>query len=148
MCQNAMSFASNMKRLVAECVGTPYLLHGRSPTEGFDCYGLVWWIFAQVGIELPDFAYNKEWHKQGETYFDQHKNLHARAIAKSDAKIGDLVLFKMSRTTPNHIGIIVGDGKMAHCNEHQVVIVSYSQQPMFRKIEGFYHLHEIDNQTK
>lgn len=34
-------------------LGVPYRNGGRTPTEGFDCSGFVWWTFYQHGVNLP-----------------------------------------------------------------------------------------------
>jgi len=34
-------------------LGAPYSWGDESPEEGFDCSGLVWWAFNEVGVEVP-----------------------------------------------------------------------------------------------
>ncbi len=34
-------------------LGVPYRNGGRTPAEGFDCSGFVWWTFHQHGVNLP-----------------------------------------------------------------------------------------------
>ena len=37
----------------AQVLGTPYVWGAESPGAGFDCSGLVWWAYRQVGVTLP-----------------------------------------------------------------------------------------------
>ncbi|MDR2353316.1 MAG: C40 family peptidase [Deltaproteobacteria bacterium] len=79
-------------------LGTPYVFGGRSP-KGFDCSGLVWYVFRENGIELPSNS-GKQAKKGVRISFDE-------------LRPGDLVFFQ-KRGRINHVGIYVGDGKMIH----------------------------------
>lgn len=74
-------------------IGVPYVWGGTTP-EGFDCSGLVQYVFREAGIKLPRTS--AEQGKVGEY------------IEKEDLKPGDLVCF------PGHIGIYVGEGQFLH----------------------------------
>ncbi len=82
-------------------VGTPYRYGGNSPQGGFDCSGLVGYVYLQAaGMYLPRTS---------------------RDIAAMDAPRirvhqlapGDLVFFG-SGGRVNHIGIYVGEGRFVH----------------------------------
>jgi cell wall-associated NlpC family hydrolase len=79
-------------------LGTPYVSGGRSP-KGFDCSGLVWYVYSQHGIELPKTAY-----KQAAV---------GRRVKFGELRPGDLVFFTSSRRV-DHVGVYVGDGIMIH----------------------------------
>ncbi|NLE73357.1 MAG: hypothetical protein GX604_01815 [Actinobacteria bacterium] len=79
-----------------QCQGVPYVWAGES-LSGFDCSGLVTYVFRQVGIELPHFA---AWQFR-----------YGQSVARSDLQPGDVVFFGSSI---HHVGIYVGNGNMIH----------------------------------
>jgi cell wall-associated NlpC family hydrolase len=77
---------------------TWYVFSGSTP-NGWDCSGLVYWTYEQLGIEVPHSA-----NKQG----------HLTKGVK-DPKVGDIVVwgYKGSKSY-YHAGIYIGDGKAIH----------------------------------
>lgn len=82
-------------------IGTPYRVGRSNPGEGFDCSGLVWWVYRQYGIELPRVSTLQA--KVGDE------------VDLSQAHPGDIVVFKTGRG-PNgfHSGIITTPGHFIH----------------------------------
>lgn len=78
-------------------LGTKYRYGGNSPSQGFDCSGLVHYSFAQAGVELP------------RTSREQFKAL----TPTPDPKPGDLIYFGMKGRV-NHVGIYLGNDQMLH----------------------------------
>lgn len=81
--------------------GVHYLWGGASPETGFDCSGLVQWVYRRVGVTLPRTA-------------QQQFDATAR-IATDELRPGDLTFF--ARTYPSlelitHVGIYLGNGRM------------------------------------
>jgi cell wall-associated NlpC family hydrolase len=76
-------------------LGVPYLWGGATPS-GFDCSGLVMYVYAQVGISLPHFAAAQ--YGMG------------TPVDRADLQPGDLVFFDAL----NHVGIYIGDGQFVH----------------------------------
>ena len=80
-------------------IGRPYRYGGTSP-DGFDCSGLVQYVFAQQGLKLPRTA--REQHKAGQT------------IALDDAEPGDLLFYRFGRMGIDHVAIYLGEGQAVH----------------------------------
>lgn len=82
-------------------LGTPYRWGGTSPDSGFDCSGLVGYVFRNaLGIELPRVS--REMAQSGELISDRAKLTE-----------GDLVFFG-KRGQVDHVGIYVGEGRFVH----------------------------------
>jgi cell wall-associated NlpC family hydrolase len=82
-------------------VGTPYRYGGNTPAGGFDCSGLVGYVFREsAGIGLPRTT-------------SDIAALPAERIGVKDLRTGDLVLFGQ-RGRVDHIGIYVGEGRFVH----------------------------------
>lgn len=95
-------------------IGTPYLWGGSGP-GGFDCSGLVQWVYAEVGVSLPRTA---------QAQFDA-----TTRIPPSDLQPGDLVFF--ANTYPSdvpitHVGIYLGGGLMVNAPTDGDVVRSMS----------------------
>jgi cell wall-associated NlpC family hydrolase len=88
-----------LKRALA-LLGTPYRWGGTS-TEGFDCSGLVGYVFrSALGIELPRVS--REMATSGEK------------IERDALNAGDLVFFSRRGRRVDHVGIYVGNGQFVH----------------------------------
>ncbi|MDR7069203.1 cell wall-associated NlpC family hydrolase [Pseudoxanthomonas japonensis] len=84
-------------------MGTPYRWGGTSPDSGFDCSGLVGYVFrTALGIELPRVSR------------DMASKTDAEPVgAREELRQGDLVFFGLKGRI-NHVGIYVGEGRFLH----------------------------------
>jgi hypothetical protein len=80
-------------------LGTKYVWGGEAPGIGFDCSGLVQWVYAEAGISLPRVAQDQ---------YDHGPHLPAGATLYP----GDLVFFGSGPSGVEHVGIYVGNGDM------------------------------------
>jgi cell wall-associated NlpC family hydrolase len=76
--------------IAMQYLGIPYLWGGASPNTGFDCSGLVMYVYAQLGISLPHFA--------GAQFG------FGVPVPRDQLQPGDLVFFD----NLNHVGISLG----------------------------------------
>jgi cell wall-associated NlpC family hydrolase len=76
--------------------GIPYRWGGASPQGGFDCSGLVQYVYRKLGVSLPHYAAGQ--YGRG------------RHVARGSLRAGDLVFF----SGLGHVGIYAGSGKFIH----------------------------------
>lgn len=81
-------------------IGIDYRWGGNTPKEGFDCSGLTKFTHKNVNLSIP------------RTALEQSKA--SRTIRRQDLKPGDMIFFRTSGKSVNHVGIYVGDGKFIH----------------------------------
>ena len=81
-------------------VGTPYRYGGNTPEGGFDCSGLVGYVFRDAaGLSLPRRS-------------SDIAGIDAPTVDRDGLAPGDLVFF--GRRGINHVGIYVGEGRFVH----------------------------------
>jgi cell wall-associated NlpC family hydrolase len=88
--------------------GTPYRLGGSEPDAGFDCSGLVQYVFAQHHVDLP------------RTVVQQYRE--GRRVKRDDLRPGDLVFFGASGRPPTHVGIVIDGGQFVHAPDTGAVV--------------------------
>jgi cell wall-associated NlpC family hydrolase len=81
--------------IALQYLGVPYLWGGATPA-GFDCSGLVMYVYAQLGISLPHYAAAQ--YQVG------------TPVPRDELQPGDLVFFDAL----NHVGIYIGGGQFVH----------------------------------
>jgi peptidoglycan DL-endopeptidase CwlO len=76
-------------------LGVPYVWGGSTP-RGFDCSGLVMYVYAQIGVSMPHSSYSQA--------------AMGTPVSMSQLEPGDLVFF----TGASHVGIYIGGGQFIH----------------------------------
>lgn len=89
--------------IAARYLGVPYVWGGESPA-GFDCSGLVSYVYAQLGVSLPHYTVS-QWNA-------------TVPIATTDLQPGDLVFFDGL----GHVGIYIGADQFIHAPHTGTVV--------------------------
>jgi cell wall-associated NlpC family hydrolase len=90
--------ASRVVALALAQVGAPYRWGGADP-RGFDCSGLVMYVYGRAGVSLP--------HGTAKQY------RLGTPVSRNDLAQGDIVFFDRL----NHSGIYIGDGRFVHASK-------------------------------
>lgn len=93
-------------------LGLKYKWGGTSPSTGFDCSGLVKYVFGKQGKDLPRTA--AEMYEEGKKVKDPDK-----------LETGDLLFFATTKAErPTHVAIYIEDDKFIHSSSSKGVSFS------------------------
>jgi cell wall-associated NlpC family hydrolase len=82
-------------------IGIPYRYGGSSPDTGFDCSGLVYYVYSRgAGILLPRTT--------------EAMSEIGTPVAMNELETGDLVFFDTLRRPYSHVGIYLGNQRFIH----------------------------------
>lgn len=96
------SQAERIVQLARSELGVPYRYGGSSP-RGFDCSGLVYFVYRHAGIRVPRTA-NAQFYASHPVQF-------------ANLRPGDLVFFEIAGDAQMHVGIYAGAGGFIHAPE-------------------------------
>jgi cell wall-associated NlpC family hydrolase len=96
----SLSADSQVIEIARQFLGVPYKFGGETPQQGFDCSGLVQYVFSLRGVAMTRLA--------NEQY------LQGVPISKADLQPGDLVFFNISGKGVDHVGIYSGESQFIH----------------------------------
>ncbi len=104
-------------------VGTPYHWGGNTPDGGFDCSGLVTYVYAQtVDMSLPRTS-----HAMADVKAPKIKRVNKLAS-------GDLLFFRTGGGGISHVAIYVGNGRFVHApNSGGTVRLDYITNPYWNR---------------
>ena len=98
---NATDRASGVALQALAHLGTPYQVGGLSPRTGFDCSGLVAYVYREgAGLVLPRNTFDLS--HLGEP------------IERTALRPGDLVFYNTQRREYSHVGIYLGEDRFIH----------------------------------
>lgn len=104
------SVAQQVVDLAISLVGSKYVWAGASPSVGFDCSGLVYYVYKQFGYNL---------YRAGD---GMAKN--GVAVKESEMQPGDIIIFsRKSDGGIQHVGLYIGDGMMVHAQSSATGVV-------------------------
>ncbi len=92
----ATELGARAAELASRFVGVPYRYGGDAP-DGFDCSGLVWYVYHELGLRVPRNA--------------AAQRLAAAPVLADALRPGDLVFFY---TPADHVGVYLGGGEFVH----------------------------------
>ena len=103
-------------RLALAQVGTPYVRGGTVPETGFDCSGLVQYVYNRMYLMPPRLA--------------AHQARFGMLIGRDDLRPGDILAFGVSDSV-THVGLYVGDRKFVHASSvaGRVIVSSIDRPP-------------------
>lgn len=99
-------------------LGIPYVWAGADPVTGFDCSGLVMFVYRQLGIPLNHFS--------GDQWYEGTR------VPTGELAPGDLVFFHMGPNGPGHEGMYIGNNRFIHApHTGDVVKISSLLDPSY-----------------
>ncbi|MFI2489517.1 C40 family peptidase [Promicromonospora kroppenstedtii] len=104
--------------LALEYVGVPYVWGGASPS-GFDCSGLIQYVYAQLGISLP--------------HSSASMSTVGYQVSAAEAQPGDIVW------TSGHVSLYAGDGMVVEAQQEGVPVhytEMWQNNPVFIRVTG------------
>jgi cell wall-associated NlpC family hydrolase len=108
-------------------VGYEYVYGGASPETGFDCSGLVYYCFRQLGYDMIHHGATSQYLNYG------------YEVTRDELIAGDLVFFSNdSGDEIEHVGIYIGDGQFVHASTSTtgVIISSIDENYYIRNWYG------------
>jgi cell wall-associated NlpC family hydrolase len=121
----ALNSAQELVLQAMGMIGIRYSFGGRNPDTGFDCSGLVRYVFDRVmGRSLPHNSY--EMARMG------------TSVRPGELEPGDLVFYNTRGRRYSHVGIYVGEGRFIHAPSRggQVHIVNMADRYWVSRFNG------------
>jgi len=116
------SLGQQIANYALQFVGYSYVYGCESPSDGFDCSGLTYYVYGQFGYSLNrraslQYAYD------------------GASVSKSELQQGDLVFFSSDGSGVTHVGLYIGDGQFVHASTSKVgVIISSLNSDYYTRV--------------
>jgi cell wall-associated NlpC family hydrolase len=108
--------AAAVVRTAESMLGSPYRLGGTLP-DGFDCSGLVVYVFARQGWDVPRDV--------------QRQSAVGGKVARADVRGGDLIYFTTTAPGPTHVAIAMDRNRFIHAPKRGAVVRIESLQTAY-----------------
>jgi cell wall-associated NlpC family hydrolase len=113
----ANAFGSRAVQMALQLLGIPYVWGGATPA-GFDCSGLVMYVYGRLGIQLTHYS-GAQFHE-------------GTAVSPEQLVPGDIVFFHPGPRGPQHEGLYIGNGQFVHApHSGDVVKISSLADPAY-----------------
>ncbi len=111
MSEEEITLRQQVVNFALQYVGYDYVYGTESPSCGFDCSGLVYYVFRNFGYNVNRTA-TSQYAKDG------------TSISKSELVAGDLVFFSSNGGySTTHVGIYIGENQFVHASTPKVGVV-------------------------
>lgn len=116
-------------------LGRAYRWGGKSPAQGFDCSGLVFYAHNKAGIKVPRIS--------------RRQFAQAQKVQLNVLQPGDLVFFNI-RANTSHVGIYIGEGQFIHAPSpgKRVSRVSLDSEYWRRRFYAAGHFYQDKSKTQ
>ena len=105
-----LSEGQKIAAFAKQYVGYPYVYGAESPSDGFDCSGLCYYVYGHFGYTLERRASLQ--------YADN-----GVSVKKADLKPGDLVFFSSDGEGVTHVGLYYGDGMFVNASTQKTGVI-------------------------
>ena len=104
----ALELRSSLLVLAKKQLGKPYI-YGSTGPYGFDCSGLMYYLYASIGVDL---------HRTASQQLQD-----GIVVAKEGLQVGDLIFFRETWETypASHVGIYAGNNQIIHAGHQGIV---------------------------
>lgn len=102
--RHTLAFGVRVADFAKHLLGVPYRYGGSSPATGFDCSGLVRYVYAHFGVSLSHSSFADF--------------VSGRPVGRRQLRPGDLVFFDDA----GHVGIYVGRARFIHAPHSGTVV--------------------------
>jgi len=104
------SLGQQIVNTALQFLGYDYVYGAESPKDGFDCSGLVYYVYGQYGYDLKRTA-------------SQQFKHNGRTVSKSELQQGDLVFFSSNGYSVTHVGMYIGDDQFIHASTSNTGVI-------------------------
>lgn len=125
--------------LVTKLIGAPYK-HGGKTLKGFDCWGLVWYFFNELGVDTP-MPTDYETRTSNKTKHETAQSVLSEKLEPTDNLEEPCVIVFSKNGLTIHAGVWIPKvNKVMHCIERMGVVLEHLQTAeMTRGVKGRFY---------